>query len=132
MIDYQKREVVVGGERLPYKALVATIPLPELLKRMPGLPPEIEAHAANLRCTTLRYLNVATRKKVPADWHWIYVPEKKYPFYRVGVFSNAVASMAPEGGSSLYVELADRAPISDLAATTREVGQALTEAGGAV
>ena len=29
----------------------------------------------------------------------------------------------------MYVELADRAPISDLAATTREVGQALTEAG---
>ena len=63
---------------------------------MPGCP-EIGAHAANLRCTTLRYLNVATRKKVPADWHWIYVPEKKYPS-TVGVFSNAVASMAPEAG----------------------------------
>ncbi len=32
-----------GGERIPYRALVATIPLPELLKRMPELPPEIEA-----------------------------------------------------------------------------------------
>jgi protoporphyrinogen oxidase len=32
-IDWQRREVVAGGERVPYRALVATIPLPELLRR---------------------------------------------------------------------------------------------------
>ena len=126
-LDYARREVVAGGERIPYEAVVATIPLPELLKRMPGLPPEIEEHATRLRCTTLRYLNVATRNKPPADWHWIYVPEKKYPFYRVGIFTNAMASMAPAGGGSIYVELADRAPITDLA--QRDAIAALVEAG---
>ncbi len=129
VIDYERREIEVGGERIPYAALVASIPLPELLKRMPNLPPEIEAHAANLRCTTLQYLNLATRKPTPADWHWIYVPEKKYPFYRVGVFTNAMASMAPAGGSSFYVELADRAPITDLESVTRQAAQGLVEAG---
>jgi protoporphyrinogen oxidase len=129
VIDYRRREIEVGGERIPYRAVVASIPLPELLKRMPDLPPEIEAHAARLRCTTLRYLNVATRSKPPADWHWIYVPEKKYPFYRVGIFTNAMASMAPAGHGALYVELADRAPLTDLEATTREVAQGLAAAG---
>jgi protoporphyrinogen oxidase len=113
LIDWQKREVVAGGERLPYRAIVASIPLPELLKRMPDLPPEIEAHAAKLRCTTLRYLNIASRAKPPADWHWIYVPERKYPFYRVNVFSSAMPSMAPAGGASICVEMADRGPIGD-------------------
>ncbi|HET6282386.1 MAG TPA: FAD-dependent oxidoreductase [Polyangia bacterium] len=127
VIDYVRREVVVGGERIPYQAVVASIPLPELLKRMPGLPPEIEQHAARLRCTTLRYLNVATRSPPPADWHWIYVPEKRYPFYRVGIFSNAVPAMAPPGKGALYVELADRAPISE--AVIRESAAALAEAG---
>jgi protoporphyrinogen oxidase len=126
-IDWRGRAVVVGGERVPYRALVASIPLPELLKRMPGLPPEIEAHAARLRCTTLRYLNVASRAQPPADWHWIYVPEKKYPFYRVNVFSSAMPTMAPAGGASICVEMADRGPISD--DVVRESAQALAAAG---
>jgi protoporphyrinogen oxidase len=127
VVDWQRREVVVGGERVPYRALVASIPLPELLRRMPNLPPEIEAQAARLRCTTLRYLNIGSRAKSPADWHWIYVPEKKYPFYRVNVFSTAMPSMAPPGCASVCVEMADRGPIGD--AAIRDSVLALTAAG---
>jgi protoporphyrinogen oxidase len=127
LVDWRRRELVVGGERVPYRALVATIPLPELLARMIDLPPEIERHAARLRCTTLRYLNIGSRSKPPADWHWIYVPERRYPFYRVNVFSTAMPSMAPPGGASLCVEMADRGPISD--ETVRETVEALVAAG---
>ncbi|MEK6606741.1 MAG: FAD-dependent oxidoreductase [Myxococcota bacterium] len=105
---WRERRVLVGGEEIPYRALVATIPLPELLARMEGLPAPIAAAAAKLRCTAVRYLNVALRKPPPADFHWIYVPEEKFPFYRVGIYTNAVPSMAPPGRGSLYVELADR------------------------
>ena len=126
-IDWRAHTVSVGGETIPYRALVATIPLPELLRRMSGLPPEIEEAAARLRCTTLRYLNVATRSRPPADWHWIYVPERRYPFYRVGIFTNAMASMAPAGGASLYVELADRGAVTEGA--VRDALTGLTEAG---
>src|ERR1017187_9910017 len=44
------REVVVAGERVPYSAVVATLLLPALLKRRPGLPKDIETHASRLRC----------------------------------------------------------------------------------
>jgi protoporphyrinogen oxidase len=126
-IDWQRRELTVGGERIGYRALVATLPLPELLKRMRGLPPEIEAQAARLRCTTLSYLNIAARGQPPADWHWIYVPEQRYPFYRVNVFSTAMASMAPEGCASICVEMAERGPISE--AVVRDSTAALVAAG---
>ncbi len=126
-LDFQRREVVVGGERVPYAAVVATLPLPELLRRMPGLPKAIEEHASRLRCTTLRYLDLATRSRPPADWHWVYVPEKRYPFYRVGIFSNAAASMAPPGAGSFYVELADRGPVSE--SVVRACLQGLAEMG---
>jgi len=126
-LDFQRREAVFGGERVPYSAVVATLPLPELLKRMPGLPKDIEAHASRLRCTTLRYLDLATRSKPPADWHWVYVPEKRFPFYRVGIYSNAVPSMAAPGGGSFYVELADRGPVS--ASVVRESAQGLAAMG---
>jgi protoporphyrinogen oxidase len=126
-VDWRRREVAVGGERIPYRALVATLPLPELLKRMPELPPEIEAEAARLRCTTLRYLNIGARGKPREDWHWIYVPEKRYPFYRVNVFSTAMPNMAPEGCSSICVEMADRGPITETA--LRDTLGALVDAG---
>jgi protoporphyrinogen oxidase len=126
-IDWRRRELTVGGETVTYRALVATIPLPELLKRMPGLPPEVESAAARLRCTTLRYLNIGARGRPPADWHWIYVPEKRYPFYRVNVFSTAMPSMAPDGCSSICVEMADRGPVSG--ATVTETIAALVQAG---
>ncbi len=126
-LNLRTRELTVAGERVPYQAVVATIPLPELMARITDLPEDISRHASRLRCTTLRYLNVATRSRPPADWHWLYVPEKRLPFYRVGVYSNAVASMAPPDAASLYVELADRGPVSE--ATLREVAQGLTEIG---
>ena len=129
-LDFRKREVVVAGQRVPYHAVVATLPLPELLARMSDLPDTIAEHASRLRCTTLRYLNVATRSPPAGDWHWIYVPEKRLPFYRVGVYSNAVASMAPAGAASLYVELADRGPVSET--TLSDVAQGLAAIGAIV
>lgn len=110
-IDPVQRVAVVGGERVPYNALVSSIALPELVRRLVNPPTEVIEAAGLLRATAVQYLNVATRTPPPADYHWIYVPEPRLPFYRVGVFSNAMASMAPEGGASLYVELASRAPV---------------------
>ncbi len=126
-VDWRQHEVLVGGERIRYRALVATIPLPELLKRMPDLPPEIEAEADRLRCTTLRYLNIGARGKPRSDWHWIYVPEKRYPFYRVNVFSTAMSNMAPDGCSSICVEMADRGPVTET--SIRDTTAALVAAG---
>ncbi len=132
VIDVAQRFVQVGDETLPYRAVVATIPLPELVRRIRGLPPDVERAAEKLRCTPVRYLNVGTRRPVAGDFHWIYVPEEKYPFYRVGVYSNALPAMAPPGLGSLYVELSDRGPLPTGAARdalSREVAQALTAAG---
>jgi protoporphyrinogen oxidase len=126
-LDLQRREVVVGGERVPYAAVVSTLPLPELLKRIAGLPPAIETRAGQLRCTTLRYLDLATRTRPLADWHWVYVPEARFPFYRVGIYSNAAPTMAPPGCGSFYVELADRGPVTE--AAVRASAQGLVEMG---
>ena len=114
-----------GSEWLKYCNLISTIPLPELISRIPTAPAHIRELARNLRCVKWRYLNVATRTPSPADYHWVYVPEKRYPFFRVGVFSNAVPTMAPAGGGSLYVELADRTGASNVG----EVIQALAQIG---
>jgi protoporphyrinogen oxidase len=128
-IDVAARTMVVGGETVRWSAMVASIPMPELIKRMVGVPREVEEAAARLRCTAVRYLNVATKRSPSADFHWIYVPEEKYPFYRVGIYTNAVPKMAPPGRGSLYVELSDRGPMPQLDAILPEVADALAAAG---
>ena len=55
------------------------------------------------------------------------MPEKRYPFYRVNVFSTAMSSMAPAGCASICVEMADRGPIGD--DVVRDIAQALVAAG---
>lgn len=128
-IDVAARTLVVGGDVVKWRAIVASIPLPELCRRIVGLPAEVERAALALRCTPVRYLNVATKTAPKADFHWIYVPEEKYPFYRVGIYSNAVPSMAPAGHGSLYVELSDRGPAPRLDDLAPDVARALAAAG---
>ncbi len=83
--------------------------------------------AGRLRATAVRYLNVAIRKPAPEPYHWVYVPEERLPFYRVGCFSSAVPSMAPQGCSNLYVELSGRhdpdpAEVSRILSSLTEIG----------
>lgn len=126
-VDPFEHRVKLDGvaDWISYDSLISTIPLPELLRRIPKVPNHIHCLAKNLRCVKWRYLNVATRTRPPADYHWVYVPEERYPFFRVGIFSNAAPSMAPPDGGSLYVELADRTG----APKVGEIIQALAQIG---
>jgi protoporphyrinogen oxidase len=108
-IDWRARVTHVDDERIPYDALISTIPLPTLLAILVDVPERVREAAGRLRCTHVYYLDVALNEPVGRPWHWVYVPEAKYPFYRVGCYSNFSAALAPVGASSLYVELADRA-----------------------
>jgi protoporphyrinogen oxidase len=128
-VNLRERTVTIGGEAIPWRAMVATIPLPELVARLSDAPKEIEEAAGKLRCTPVRYLNVATKSSPNADFHWIYVPEEKFPFYRVGIYTNAVPAMAPPGRGSLYVELSDRGPMPRVEDIMPDVAQALAAAG---
>lgn len=115
-IDPVRRVVECDGRSLAYGKLVSTMPLPDLIDRIDGVPSEVREARSALRSIAWRYLNVATRTPTPRPEHWIYVPAPELPFFRVGSFSNALAAMAPPGCGSLYVELTDRRAAPDLPA----------------
>jgi protoporphyrinogen oxidase len=127
-IDFRRRQLRLEGELVEYDSLVSTIPLPALIGLLDQPPPEVQAAAQKLRCTHLWYLDVALDRAAGKDFHWVYVPEPKYPFYRVGCYSHFSPAMAPPGKSNLYVELADRAE-PDLARLLPEVAVGLAEMG---
>lgn len=127
-IDAAGRRLHFDDETVGYEALVSTLPVPVLVQLIEDAPPRIREAAARLRCTHLYYLDVALRGACHQPFHWVYVPESKYPFYRVGCYSHFSPRMAPVGAAGLYVELVDRRE-PDLGALLPEVADALVEMG---
>jgi protoporphyrinogen oxidase len=127
-IELAQRRLIFEDEQLDFEVLISTIPLPKLIALIDDVPEPVRRAAAKLRCSHLHYLDLALRRPSGKDFHWAYVPEEKYPFYRVGCYSHFSAALAPPGKSSLYVELSDRrAP--NLAELVPVVAQNLIEMG---
>lgn len=108
-IDWRRKRLRFDDEDVAYDVLVSTAPLSTLIALLEDPPPEIREAGRRLRCTHLYYLDVALNGPVGQPFNWVYVPEAKYPFYRVGCYSSFSPAMAPPGKANLYVELADRA-----------------------
>lgn len=127
-IDSARRVLVVGEEEVPFGVLVSSMPLPALLRLISDVPAPVKDAAARLRSTHLHYFDIGLRVPNPNPYHWVYVPEDKYPFYRVGCYTHFSEKLAPPGKSSLYVELVDRrAPnpdraLKDVLTGLRELG----------
>ncbi len=108
-VEWRKKKVLLSsGERVGYRQLVSTIPLPELLKRLVPFPEELRAPLEQLRWTTVLCLNVGVARPHISKASWIYFPEKKFPFYRVGFPMNFTPHVVPRGCSSMYVEVSYR------------------------
>ncbi len=127
-VDWRGRTIRVGDEVVGYDALVSTLPISVLVDRLIDAPDAVRAAASRLRCSHLYYLDVALDGPCERPLHWVYVPEERYPFYRVGCYSNFSAALAPPGCANLYVELADRAA-PDLDALLPRVAADLVELG---
>jgi protoporphyrinogen oxidase len=109
-IDLRARTVRTGSGRVPFRWLISTLPLSRLCVLLDGAPAWVAAAARRLRCTSLSYLDVALDRPAGTENHWTYVPEPRFPFYRVGSYTNFSPALAPRGKGSLYVELASRRP----------------------
>ncbi|EYF04015.1 amine oxidase, putative [Chondromyces apiculatus DSM 436] len=127
-VDFRARELLFEDEVVSYDVLLSSAPLPALVQLLVQAPAEVTRAAAALRCTHLYYLDVALDAPCGKPLHWVYVPEAKYPFYRVGCYSNFSPEMAPPGKAGLYVELADRSP-PEMEKLLPEVSSGLTEMG---
>ncbi len=104
-VDWRHNKVIAkNGEEFAYDELISCIPLNQLCRMTEGL----EEYVPWLTHSQTVILNLGVRGSVPEELegvHWIYVPDRKHPFYRVGVYSNFSKGMVPEGYHSFYVEM---------------------------
>ncbi len=95
------------GHREPYDVLISTMPLDHLLT---VLHEKASTHFAPARskllCNQIVNFNIGINRPELSEKHWVYFPEKEYPFYRIGFWHNFSKQMTPPGCSSLYGEFA--------------------------
>ena len=85
------------GETIYYDRLISTISFPSLLQKA-GV--EYDGNIYNWNQVLVFNLGFDTKGKDVTS-HWIYFPESKYCFYRVGFYSNILST----DKMSLYVEI---------------------------
>src|SRR5262249_12408413 len=104
IVDLRERVAVVSGlGEVRYERLVNTMPLVDFLDLAAPLPAPVTAARRKLRYNTVYNLNLGISRDV-SDKHWIYFPEDKYAFYRVGFIHNFAKANVPPGTSALYLE----------------------------
>ncbi|MBI5577187.1 MAG: FAD-dependent oxidoreductase [Deltaproteobacteria bacterium] len=93
-----------GGESFPFRSAVSTVPLPRMAAFSGGIPSRARRAANSLSWVKVLAINIGVRNPGMAPGHWVYVPERSYPFFRVGFLSNVSRSAAPPGRVSMFVE----------------------------
>jgi len=128
-IDLQTRTAQVKGlGTVSYKKLINTLPLKETAGMLDAPPAEIRKHAAALRARRVHVVNLGFPCKMP-DKHWLYFPEKQFPFYRAGIASNFSPHVAPKGHCSLYIEIPVDSGSPDNAALEKQAVAGLVRCG---
>ncbi len=120
-IDLVRRQVTIDdGETINYHKLVSTMALSSLIDACAKggeLPAEVVQARALLRSTTVSHLDVLAKGSnhdIEGPWdgegqpHWVYFPERQFPFYRVGSFSAVEPKMTDGDTRNFYVEIAHR------------------------
>jgi len=130
-VFWQKKKArFTSGDTVDYGHLISTIPLPELLKRLDPFPEELRDPFEKLRWSSILCLNVGVKRPNISDKSWIYFPEDKFVFYRVGFPMNFTPHVVPAGCSSMYVEVGHKpGEKPDEAATLRRVREGLQACG---
>ena len=108
-IDTVKKEVhFTDGSGAGYESLISTLPLNKALDFC-----AIELDERPDCCTSVLVLNIGAERgaKCP-DEHWLYIPDSRSGFHRVGFYSNVDTSFLPSSSRdansrvSIYVERA--------------------------
>ncbi len=105
-IDPEEKSLTFAhGGRAKYRALVSSLPLPELIRRIKGVPPEISAAAEQLSCSSCVVVNIGIGRERISDAHISYFYDPDIVFTRLSFPSLMSRHNAPEGACSVQAEI---------------------------
>jgi len=130
-VDIDKRLVRTRCGDFGFDKLLFSMPLKEFCERSDN--EVLRKLSVNLVNTMVLCVNVLVRGTVIDDLndaHWVYVPDKKIPFYRLGIYSNFSRYIVPPGKTSLYIEMAvniNQSPLPNPIDTFEKIFRVLEE-----
>lgn len=114
-IRYQKEVVSINttaktvstktGDVFQYDRLISSLPLPEVIRMLGGVPDNIHAASRKLRCTSGYQLSIGLRGNNIPPYLWWYIYDEEILPARVCSPSLKSPDNAPEGCSSLQMEI---------------------------
>jgi protoporphyrinogen oxidase len=106
-LDLENRSLGTStGETFAWNHLFSSLPLKTLCQASND--PELKIAEQELSHSSTISFNIGLNCPLPAEFegmHWIYVPDRALPFYRVGFYSNISTGTCTPGHSALYVEV---------------------------
>lgn len=94
-----------GQKKCFFEKLVSTLSLPELIRIIKSIPPEIRLASEKLRWTSLFVVNIGIDRPAISNKHRVYYPEEKYIFHKLGYYQNQSPYMVPNGKSAVSAEI---------------------------
>jgi protoporphyrinogen oxidase len=105
-IDPRSRELrFSNGTRAHYDALVSSVPLPDLVPTILGVPQDALDASRRLACSTCVLVNIGVDRKDLSDSHITYFYDEDICFTRLGFPHMLSATNAPPGTGSIQAEL---------------------------
>ena len=94
-----------NGTRVRYDAVVSSIPLPELVPMIAGVPADVRDAAARLACSTCVLVNVGVDRADLSTAHMTYFYDEDIRFTRLGFPHMLSTHNAPPGTGSIQAEV---------------------------
>ncbi len=93
-----------NGATDPYELLVSSVPLPELVPAIQGVPKEVRAAAARLACSRVVIVTIGVDRPDLIDAHWTYFYDQDYSFARLSTPHLQSQENVPPGCGSIQAE----------------------------
>jgi protoporphyrinogen oxidase len=104
-IDYRAKTLTfANGVVEPYDGVVSSIPLPELIPMIAGVPAEVVEAAERLACTEAVVVNLGIARDDLIDAHWTYFYDPDILVSRLSTPHLQSPNNVPEGYGSLQAE----------------------------
>jgi protoporphyrinogen oxidase len=100
----ERRLVFENGATEGFDHVVSSIPLPELVPMIEGVPPDVAEAAGRLACSELVIVNVGVNRPELVDAHWTYFYDRDVFFTRLSTPYLQSPNNVPPGCGSLQAE----------------------------
>lgn len=105
-IDLQGRRLrFAHGGQATFGRLISSLPLPELVPLIDGVPDSVREAAARLACTQVVVVNLGIGRELQTRAQWSYFYDEDIPFARISYRRNLSPHSVPAGCDGIQAEI---------------------------